>query len=231
MLKISGEALAGSKGLGLDAEIVKRLAAEIAGVHKAGVSLGLVIGGGNIFRGITSPELGISRTTGDMVGMCATIINSLVFRDALMAAGTPAVVMNAVSFDKACELFTADAARAHCDAGRVVIAAGGTGNPFFSTDTAAALRALEIGAQVLLKGTKVDGIYNDDPVKNLAAVKLTRLTHQEALEKRLKFMDATALSLCQDSNLPIALFKLLDPEALMQCVCGQPVGSLVKTGG
>ena len=136
-----------------------------------------------------------------------------------------------ISFDKACELFTAGAARNHCTAGRVVIVSGGTGNPFFSTDTAAALRALEIGAQILLKGTKVDAIYTDDPVKNPSAEKLARLTHQEALTRRLKFMDTTALSLCQDNNLPIVLYKLLEKGALMQCVCGQPIGSLVSTGG
>jgi uridylate kinase len=229
LLKLSGEALAGAVGSGLDPAICTTIAREIADVRARGVEIGIVIGGGNIMRGASAKE--ISRTSADTMGMLATVINSLALQSYLEKAGCPARLLTAVSIESAGERFTAGKARDYLSQGVVVILAGGTGNPFFTTDTAAALRCAEIGAEVLFKATKVDGIYESDPVKNPAAKKIGRLTHAEALTKKLNVMDATAFSFCMENDIPIIVFKLLEAGNLRACVEGRPIGSIVTTGG
>jgi uridylate kinase len=228
LLKLSGEVFAGSKGFGFDPAIVDRIAAEIREIHDAGVQIGVVIGGGNIFRGGAAENL--DRTIADNIGMLATIINSLYFKASLDKIGVTSRVMSAVPFPKAAEYFTAETARRLCEEGNVVIIAGGTGNPYFTTDSAAALRCAEIKADVLLKATKVDGVYDSDPVKNPGAVKFQSITHADALAKNLRVMDATALSLCMENNIPIIVFKLLEAGSLRRCVEGALVGTIVKKG-
>jgi uridylate kinase len=228
LLKLSGEVFAGSKGFGFDPAIIDRIAAEIREIHDAGVQIGVVIGGGNIFRGGAAENL--DRTIADNIGMLATIINSLYFKASLDKIGVTSRVMSAVPFPKAAEYFTAETARLLCEEGNVVIIAGGTGNPYFTTDSAAALRCAEIKADVLLKATKVDGVYDSDPVKNPGAVKFQSITHADALAKNLRVMDATALSLCMENNIPIIVFKLLEAGSLRRCVEGALVGTIVKKG-
>jgi uridylate kinase len=230
MLKLSGEALAGTNGYGIDPAVADGIAKEIKRVYDDGVQIGIVLGGGNIFRGLAGAARGISRTAGDTVGMLATLINSLLFKEALKKAGAKAEVLSAVQIDKAAVFFTADRALDLMNNGSIVIIAAGTGNPYFTTDTAAALRCAELGCEVMMKATKVDGIYDSDPAKNKNAVKIPVLTHQEALARNLKVMDSTAFSLCMDNNIPILVFRLTDPDALYNCVNGKPVGSIVKKG-
>jgi uridylate kinase len=230
LLKLSGEALAGEKGYGIDPAICKQIAAELKEVRDAGVQAGIVIGGGNIFRGVSSVAQGMDRAAADTMGMLATLINSIAFREYLEAAGVPAVVMTANAVEKAAETFTAQAAVHHLNAGRAVIIAGGTGNPYFTTDTAAALRCAEIGADVLCKATKVDGVYDSDPVKNPKAIKFDTISYQDALKLDLKIMDATAFSFCMEHHIPIIVFKLLQPGNLRRCVEGKPLGSIVTKG-
>jgi uridylate kinase len=229
LLKLSGEVLAGTRGFGIDPDITRRIVSEIAEVVKNGVETGIVIGGGNIIRGATAE--GVSRVAGDTMGMLATVINSLALKSFLNSIGIAADVLTAVHIDRAGELFTADRACELLDQKHVVIIAGGTGNPFFTTDTAAALRCAEIGADVLLKATKVDGIYDADPMKNPSAKRFDSITHEEALAKGLKVMDATAFSFCLEQNIPIIVFKLLGDSNFRKCVNGETVGTLVKTGG
>jgi len=228
LLKLSGEALTGSKPFGFDPAIVAQIADEIKEIHEAGVELGIVTGGGNIFRGATAE--GIDRAAGDTIGMLATTINSLVIREYLGQRGVDARVLSAVAMPKVAELFTREAALTHFEHKRIVIIAGGTGNPYFTTDTAAALRCLEIKAQVILKATKVDGVYDSDPVKNPKAIKFAAITHGEALQRNLKVMDATAFSLCMDHGVPIIVFKLLERGNLRKCIEGVPIGTIVKKG-
>jgi uridylate kinase len=228
LLKLSGEVFAGGRGSGFDPSTVDRIAADIREVHDAGVTIGVVIGGGNIFRGGAAE--GMDRALADNIGMLATIINSLYFKASLEKIGVPACVMSALPFPKAAEYFTAESARRHCDDGDVVIIAGGTGNPYFTTDSAAALRCAEIKADVLLKATKVDGVYDRDPAKNPDAVKFAAISHADALARNLRVMDATALALCMENDIPIIVFKLLEPGSLRGCVEGRPVGSIVKKG-
>jgi uridylate kinase len=228
LLKLSGEVFAGSKGFGFDPAVVDGIAADIREVHDAGVQIGVVIGGGNIFRGGSAESL--DRSLADNIGMLATLINSLYFKAALEKTGMAACVMSAVPFPKAAEYFTAESARRHCESGDVVIIAGGTGNPFFTTDSAAALRCAEIKADVLLKATKVDGVYDSDPVKNPAAKKFQSISHGDALAKNLRVMDATALALCMENDIPIIVFKLLESGSLRRCVEGAAVGTIVKKG-
>jgi uridylate kinase len=228
LLKLSGEVFAGSKGFGFDPEVVDRIAAELREIHDAGVQIGVVIGGGNIFRGGAAENL--DRTVADNIGMLATIINSLYFKASLDKIGVTSRVMSAVPFPKAAEYFTAETARRLCGEGNIVIIAGGTGNPYFTTDSAAALRCAEIKADVLLKATKVDGVYDSDPVKNPGAVKFQSISHADALAKNLRVMDATALSLCMENNIPIIVFKLLEAGSLRRCVEGALVGTIVKKG-
>jgi len=229
LLKISGEVLGGPKGSGIDPETARQIVDEIAPVHAAGMEIGLVIGGGNIMRGAAMES--IPRTTADTMGMLATVINSLAFKEYLEQRGVPARVMTAVHVDKAGEYFTAERARYHLGKGRIVIFSGGTGNPFFTTDTAAALRCAEIGADVLLKATKVDGIYDSDPTSNPNARRFGQISHEEALSRNLKVMDATAFSFCMEHGIPIVVFKLMENGNFTKCIEGLPVGSIIKTGG
>ena len=229
LLKLSGEALAGSKGFGIDPVIAGQIADEIAEVQAAGVQVGIVIGGGNFLRGATAQ--GVSRVAGDTMGMLATVINSLALREHLEARRCPSQVLTAVRLDRAGEYYTQEKALELLDCGTVVIVAGGTGNPFFTTDTAAALRCAEIGAEVLFKATKVDGIYDSDPMKNPAAVRFASISHGDALAKGLKVMDATAFSFCMENSIPVIVFKLLEKGNLRRCIEGQTVGSIIKTGG
>lgn len=227
LVKLSGEALAGESGYGIDPTAVINMANEIKEVKDLGVEVVMVIGGGNIFRGEQGSQQGIDRATGDYMGMLATIINSLAMQDALEKLGIPTRVQSAIATIQVAEPFIRRRAIRHLEKGRVVIFAGGTGNPYFSTDTAAALRANEIGAEVILKGTKVDGVYDKDPKKDPTAVRYERITYAEALQKRLKVMDATAFAMCQDNKMPIIVFDIFKPHNLKRIVLGEKVGTLV----
>ena len=228
LLKLSGEALRtpGSHET-IAPEIVQRMAEDIQTVHSLGVEIGIVIGGGNIWRGLSASHRGMERTTADYMGMLATVINGLALQSTLEALGVQTRVQTAIRMDAVAESFIRRKAVRHLELGRIVIFVAGTGNPFFSTDTAAALRANEIGADVILKATKVDGIYTADPMKDPTAKKFDRITHSEALQRRLNVMDSTAFSLCQDNRMPLIVFNFFTPGALREVVLGQPVGTLV----
>jgi uridylate kinase len=227
LLKLSGEALGGESGMSISPEAVHNMAGQIREVRELGVQVVIVIGGGNIFRGLPASEKGIERATGDYMGMLATIINSLALQDALEKIGIATRVQSAITMAQVAEPFIRRRAVRHLEKGRVVIFGGGTGNPYFSTDTAAALRANEIGAEVILKATKVDGIYDCDPKKYANAKRYSRITYQEALQKELKVMDSTAFSLCKDNKMPIIVFDLFRPHNLKRVVMGEKVGTLV----
>jgi len=227
LLKLSGEALGGEKGLGINAESIHDMAQQIREVRELGVEVVIVIGGGNIFRGLAGSEEGIERATGDYMGMLATVINALALQDALEKAGVATRVQSAITMHQVAEAFIRRRAVRHLEKGRVVIFGGGTGNPYFSTDTAAALRANEIGAEVILKATKVDGIYDADPHKNPQAKRFAQISYLEALQKRLQVMDSTAFSLCMDNKMPIIVFDLFKPHNLRRVVMGEKVGTLV----
>lgn len=226
LLKMSGEAL-GPKGFGIDAETVRRIAAEIKRVHDLGIEIAVVIGGGNIWRGADAASTGIDRATADYVGMLATVMNALVLQDAMEKLGMVTRVQTAIEMPPVAEPFIRRRAERHLEKGRVVILAAGSGNPFFTTDTAAALRAVELNAQVLLKATTVDGVYNDDPKKNPHARKFEQLSYMQALNMGLKVMDSTALSLCKDNHMPIIVFDLQQKGALEAIVRGEKCGTLV----
>jgi uridylate kinase len=225
LLKLSGELLAGGQGLGIDAGILERVAAELAEAASGGFQVGVVVGGGNIFRGITAGA--IDRVQGDHMGMLATVINALALQDAIRRAGCPAAVMTALDLQRVAEPFEKRAAVAHLEAGAVVIFAAGTGCPFFSTDTAAALRAAEIGAQRLLKGTKVDGVYDKDPVKHADAVRYERISYERVVRDRLRVMDITATSICMDNHIPVMVFDMTCPGNLARALQGEPIGTIV----
>jgi uridylate kinase len=227
LLKLSGEALGCEHGSGIHPAAVKQMAEQIREVRELGVQFVIVLGGGNIFRGLAGSEQGIERATGDYMGMLATVINSLALQDALEKTGVPTRVQSAITMHQIAEPFIRRRAVRHLEKGRVVIFGGGTGNPYFSTDTAAALRANEIGAEVILKATKVDGIYDSDPMKNPSAKRYERIAYIEALQKQLKVMDSTAFSLCMDNKMPIIVFDLFKPHNLRRVVMGQKVGTLV----
>jgi uridylate kinase len=227
LLKLSGEALMGGRRTGIDAETLATIADELVEVQKLGIEMVIVIGGGNIFRGVTAATEGIDRVAGDHMGMLATVINSLALQDAVEAVGLHARVMSAIRINEVCEEFIRRRAVRHLEKGRVVILAAGTGNPFFTTDTAASLRAIEINADLLLKATKVNGIYSDDPMKNPAATHYPRLTFDKVLTDRLNVMDATAIVMCRDNNLPLRVFDLTKPGELLRIVRGEEVGTLV----
>ena len=229
VLKLSGEALAGSQGYGLDPSVLVRVGAEVRGVSELGVQLAIVIGGGNIFRGVAASAGGMERATADYMGMLATIINALALQDALEKAGCQTRVLSAIEMRAVAEPYIRRRAIRHLEKGRVVIFAAGTGNPFFTTDTAGALRAVEIGADVILKATKVDGIYSADPLRDANAERLTKVSYIEVLNRRLEVMDTTAISLCMDNKLPIVVFDLTRPGNIARIVCGEPVGSLVSS--
>lgn len=227
LLKISGEALMGDGESGIDPDVIARVAGEILDVVRAGLQVGLVIGGGNIFRGAGLAAAGMDRVTGDHMGMLATVINALAMRDALRRAGGEARVMSAFAIGQVCEPFARDRALRALETGEVVIFSAGTGNPFFTTDTAASLRAIEIGADLMLKATKVDGVYSADPVKHPDAEFYSRLAYDEVIERKLNVMDATAIILCRDHGLPMRVFNMHKPGALMDVVMGGDTGTLV----
>jgi len=229
LLKLSGEALEGKPGSGsIDFGIVGSLCDEIVEAHAMGVEIGLVVGGGNIFRGAKGAETGLDRPTGDYMGMLATVINALAIQASLDKRGLPTRVMTAIEMRPVAEPYIRRRANRHLEKGRVVIFGAGTGNPFFSTDTAAALRASEIGAEILLKATKVDGVYDDDPVTNPNAKRYDRLDYTTVLAKKLRVMDATAISLCRENNLPILVFDLNRPGSILSVLKGEAIGTLVR---
>jgi len=227
LLKISGEALAGRQGYGIEPETINRIAEEIREVVEMGVQLAVVIGGGNIFRGIAASAGGMDRATGDYMGMLATVINALALQDAIEKAGVPVRVLSAIEMRAVAEPYIRRRAMRHLEKGRVVVFAAGTGNPFFTTDTAGALRAVEIGAEALLKASRVDGIYTADPLKDPKAVKLARVGYIEVLNRGLEVMDTTAISLCMDNKLPIVVFDLTTRGNIRRIVAGEAVGSVV----
>ena len=229
LLKLSGEALGGESGAGIRPEALQDMAEQIREVRDLGVQIVVVVGGGNIFRGLSGSERGIERATGDYMGMLATIINGLALQDALEKLGVATRVQSAISMAQVAEPFIRRRAVRHLEKGRVVIFGGGTGNPYFSTDTAAALRANEIGADVILKATKVDGIYDSDPKKNPDAKRYAQVGYLEALQKQLKVMDSTAFSLCMDNKMPIIVFDFFRPHNLRRVVMGEEVGTLVNS--
>jgi uridylate kinase len=228
LIKLSGEALGGDAGIGICPESIHDIATQIQQVRKLGVEVVIVVGGGNIFRGLQGSERGIDRTTGDYMGMLATVINALALQDALEKLGVETRVQSAISMSQVAEPFIRRRAMRHLEKGRVVIFGGGTGNPYFSTDTTAALRANEIGAEVILKATKVDGIYDSDPKKNASAKRYDRVSYRDALVKQLKVMDSTAFSLCMDNKMPIIVFDLFSPNNLTRVVKGEKVGTVVS---
>ncbi len=228
LLKLSGEALLGQEDYGIDPAVIHRIAVEIREVTRQGIQVAVVIGGGNIFRGAGLARSGIDRVTGDHMGMLATVMNSLALQDSLERIAVDARVMSAVSVHDVCEDYIRRRAIRHLEKGRVVICAGGTGNPFFTTDTAAALRAIEIGADILLKATKVDGIYASDPVSNPNAERFYRLGYDQVIESKLGVMDANAIVLCREQCMPIRVFNVFDEGNLVRIVKGEAIGTLVS---
>lgn len=228
LLKLSGEALLGSEDYGIDPKIIHRIASEVAEVSQTGVQLALVIGGGNIFRGAGLAESGIDRVTGDHMGMLATVMNALALQDALESVGIDARVMSALSIHDVCEDYIRRRAQRHLEKGRVVVCAAGTGNPFFTTDTAAALRAIEIGADILLKATRVDGVYDSDPEKNPDARRFEELSYDKVIESKLGVMDANAIVLCRDQDMPIRVFDVFGEGNFRRLVEGEPIGTLIS---
>jgi len=230
LLKLSGEALMGSGDFGIDPDVISRVAGEIKELVAMGIQLGLVVGGGNIFRGAGLAGGGMDRVVGDQMGMLATVMNALAMQDALEKQGVPARVMSALAMHEVCEDYIRRRAVRHLEKGRVVLMAAGTGNPFFTTDSAASLRAIEIGADLLVKATKVDGIYSADPVKHPDATFYPTLNYDRALAENLGVMDATALVLCRDYDMPLRVMNLNEPGALMRLMQGEDVGTLVTRG-
>ncbi|MCH8305672.1 MAG: UMP kinase [Candidatus Marinimicrobia bacterium] len=228
VLKFSGEVLAGDKEFGISADVVKSIAAEIAEAKATGVEIGLVIGGGNIFRGLNAEDSNIDRATGDQMGMLATIINSLAMQDALEQANVETRVLTAIKMDEIAEPYIRRRAVRHLEKGRLTLFSAGTGSPYFTTDTAAALRAVEIGADILIKGTKVDGIYDKDPEKDDSAKHIEHLTYMDILEQNLRVMDSTAISLCMENNLPIVVYNMKIPGNLKRLLTGEKIGTTVS---
>ena len=228
LLKLSGESLAGDQGYGIDPKTINAIAKEISEVVAQGVQLALVIGGGNIFRGLAASSKGMDRASADYMGMLATVINSLAMQDALEKQGVSTRVQSAIAMAEVAEPYIRRRAMRHLEKGRVVIFGAGTGNPYFTTDTAASLRAMEINAQVILKGTKVDGVYSADPKKDPDAVKLAELTYIDVLKKGLQVMDATAISLCMDNKLPIIVFDLTVEGNIKKVIGGEAIGTIVQ---
>ena len=227
LLKLSGEALMGNEDYGIDPIVIRALAAEIIEAQKAGAEVGLVIGGGNIFRGAGLAESGMDRVTGDHMGMLATVINALAMADALEKQGADVRVMSAIKINEVCEDYIRRRAIRHLEKGRIALFAAGTGNPFFTTDSAAALRASEISADLLLKATKVDGIYDSDPKKNAKAVRYEELNYDDVIARNLQVMDTTAFALCRDNSIPLRIYNIAQPGALMRILLGEPLGTLV----
>ncbi len=230
LLKLSGEALMGQDAFGINREVLARVVGEIREVMTTGVELALVVGGGNFFRGVAAAARNMDRVAADYMGMLATVMNALTLHDALARAGAPAAVLSALEVPGVVERYARARALSHLAAGRIVVFAAGTGSPFFSTDTAASLRALEIGAEVLLKGTKVDGVYSKDPVRHPDAVRYDVLDYGQVLEQRLAVMDATAVALCREQRLPVRVFNIHTPGALRRVILGRNEGTLVRSG-
>jgi uridylate kinase len=228
LLKLSGEALLGDEDYGIDPKMIHRIAAEISEVNRTGVQVTVVIGGGNIFRGAGLAQSGIDRVTADHMGMLATVMNALALQDALESMGTDARVMSAVSVHDVCEDYIRRRAVRHLEKGRVVVCAGGTGNPFFTTDTAAALRAIEVGADIVLKATKVDGVYSSDPAKDSSAQLFDAVSYDRVIEEKLGVMDTNAIVLCRDQGMPIRVFNGFGERNLIRLVQGEPIGTLVS---
>jgi uridylate kinase len=231
LLKVSGESLAGEKKFGLDPATLRAIAREIKGVADLQVEIGIVVGGGNIFRGLEASAQGIDRAVADNMGMLATVVNALALQDALEKAGVPTRVMSAITMNEVAEPYIRRRAMRHLEKGRIVVFGAGTGSPYFTTDTAAALRATEIGAQAILKGTRVPGIYDRDPEKDGQAVMLPRLTYFDVLEKSLRVMDSTAITMAMEQHIPIIVFKMLEPGNMKRVVLGEAVGTIVETHG
>jgi uridylate kinase len=227
LLKLSGEALMGDFDYGIDPKVINRIASEISQVKDLGIQIALVIGGGNIFRGAGLSESGMDRVTGDHMGMLATVINSLALQDALESIDVDARVMSALQIHEVCEDYIKRRAIRHLEKDRIIILAAGTGNPFFTTDTAASLRAIEIGADVLLKATMVDGVYDSDPKKDKNATFFEKISYDQVLNKKLNIMDATAIVVCRDNNLPLRVFNLIEKDALINTMTNERVGTLV----
>jgi uridylate kinase len=228
LLKLSGEALMGNQGFGIDPEMISYVAQEIKKTHQVGIEIALVVGGGNIFRGIKATSFGMERTSADHMGMLATVINSVALQDALEKVGIQTRVQSAIAMHQVAEPYILRRALRHLEKGRVVIFAAGTGNPYFTTDTAAVLRAQEIHAQVLLKATKVDGLYDADPEIHPDAKFIESISYMGVLEKQLKVMDMTAISLAMDNNLPLVVFSLKKPGNIIDVACGEPIGTLIS---
>lgn len=227
LLKLSGEALMGQDYYGINPHVIARVANEVKNVVAENIQLGIVIGGGNIFRGVGLTQNGIDRVTGDYMGMLATVMNCLAMQDALGKAGVHARVMSAIRIDAVCEDYTLRRAISHLDRGRVVLFASGTGNPFFTTDSAASLRAIEIRADLMIKATKVDGVYDQDPVKNPAATRFEQLSYQEVIERKLGVMDTTAVVLCRDNKMPMRVINMNHEQAILRAARGEAEGTLI----
>ena len=228
LLKISGEVLAGEQQFGIDPAMASRLASEIQSIHKLNVRIGLIIGAGNIFRGMEAAAKGMERVTGDYLGMLATIMNAISLQDALENIGVETRTLSAITVSQISEPYIRRRALRHLDKNRVVIVAGGTGNPYFTTDTAAALRATELKAEVLLKGTKVDGVYDKDPIINGGAIKYDEITYSEILNKNIRVMDLTAITLCKENSLPIQVFNINNSGDLKKIIIGKSIGTMIK---
>jgi uridylate kinase len=233
LLKLSGEALLGERQYGVDPKFCAFVAQQVAAVHATGVEIGIVVGGGNIFRGLAAAARGMDRATGDYIGMLATVMNGLALQDAIERVGVPVRVMSAIAMNEVAEPYIRRRAVRHLEKGRVAVFVAGTGNPYFTTDTAAALRAVEIGAEVLLKATKVDGVYDADPLTEPTATRFDRLSYQDLLRDQLKVLDAAAVSLCMENDLPILVFDLNVPDNIRRVAAGEPVGTLIsaQSGG
>lgn len=229
LLKLSGEALQGPGQFGISSDVIEYVSEEIKSIYSLGIETAIVIGGGNIFRGVSSSSKGMDRSTADYMGMLATVINALALQDFLERKGLPTRVQTALEIKQVAEPFIKRRAIRHLEKGRIVIFASGTGNPFFTTDTAATLRALQMGADIIMKATKVDGIYDKDPVKNKDASKFTELTYMEILKKGLKVMDATSISLCMEGNIPIVVFDLFEKGNIEKVIRGEKVGTIVRS--
>lgn len=228
LLKMSGEILAGKQKFGINPVVLDKLSLEVKALVETGVELGLVIGGGNIFRGLSGTATGMERVTGDYLGMAATVMNSVALQNSLEKQGVDTRVLTALSMDQLAEPYIRRRAIRHIEKGRVVICAGGTGNPYFTTDTAAVLRGIEIGAEIILKGTKVDGVYDSDPVTNPAAQRYEHLSYEEVLEKKLRVMDLTAVTLCMENKLPMMVFDIEPEGNLLKAAAGESIGTIIS---
>lgn len=226
-LKVSGESLMGENEFGIDPVVIKKFAEEIAEVHSLGVQIGIVIGGGNIFRGIQAAAHGIHKVAGDQMGMLATVINCIAFQNALESVGVPTRLQSAIKMEQIAESVIRRRAVRHLEKNRIVLFGAGTGNPYFTTDTAAALRAIEVEAEVVIKGTRVDGVYDSDPEKNPDAIKYDKITYREVIEKNLRVMDQTAITLCYENNLPIRVFNFNENGNLKKLILGEEIGTLI----